>query len=238
MSESKIPAPLKIIVVAALLAAARSAYGSGDLLAYMGIAYYLVCITALVVDHPRTGWLLLFAVAVHAVLTSYAVWRWQALGIIPCHFCLLAAGFALLAAVIYHRPRLAALPLALMVAVWWAWPLVFVDRSAPSPPPAIESTGDQQPGLQQTEQRSAETGPESKTIAEPEKTVNKSTAGKKPVKAAEEPKPTAVEPASPGPASKEQPDIKPSTSQPAAPPADNQEPEKPSSPPPKPSAGG
>lgn len=120
------------LTVIALLGAIYAANGSGDLLAYMGIAYYILCIIALLTNYQRAGLMLWAAVGVHIGLTGFALWRWQAMGIIPCHYCLLAAGCALVAAVFYARPKLVVFPLILMVSVACAWPYVFEAKNSPA----------------------------------------------------------------------------------------------------------
>lgn len=136
----------RILAVLALIAAIGAAFGSGDLLAYIGIAFYLLCIAALFMKHPQAHLLLWTAVGVHTILVSFSLWRWQALGVTPCHFCFLAAGSALVAAVVYYQPRLALVPLGLMLAVGFSWSALFGSNEANSPlQPAIEAAGSMAP---------------------------------------------------------------------------------------------
>ena len=138
MMKLKLLMDRRALVLLALAAAAVSAAGRGNALAYLGMTYYFVCAVAVFRSDRRAGYLLWLAVAVHLTLVAYSVWRWQALAIIPCHFCMAAAGFALLAATAWYRRPLVVLPALLMISVWLAWPLVF----------AAEQPQSNQPGSQ------------------------------------------------------------------------------------------
>jgi len=119
----------RIIVLAALAGAVIAANGRANALAYTGIAYYLICAVAVLLNHRLTSLLLWSAVLVHAALTGYLIWEWLTTGATPCFYCLGAAGFALLAAVAWWKTPAALLPAILMATVWFAWPLIF---NAPS----------------------------------------------------------------------------------------------------------
>ncbi|MHB8158716.1 MAG: hypothetical protein ACYDEQ_15250, partial [Desulfocucumaceae bacterium] len=111
----------RVLVILALAGAITAAYGSGNYLSYAGISYYIVCIIAVLLNYQRSNLLLWAAVGFHALLTGYAVWRWQAAGIAPCSYCLTAAGLALVAAVAHYRPKLAIAPIILMMVIWYGW---------------------------------------------------------------------------------------------------------------------
>ncbi|NPV89515.1 MAG: hypothetical protein HPY50_01910 [Firmicutes bacterium] len=146
------------LAILALVGAIIASYNAGNILAYTGIAYYILCIVALLMNYTRANLLLWAAVGVHVGLTSYAFWRWQALGIIPCHFCLMAAGFALAAAVVYYRPKLAVLPLALMLVVGYTWPYIF----------AVENNQDSRLGNQAVESIDSVKSNDQKTEVNPQ----------------------------------------------------------------------
>jgi len=115
----------RIIVLLALVGAIVAAYYKGNALAYLGILYYSICAVAVVFNYSRTGLLLWTAVAVHFVLISYMFWNWTFSSIVPCRYCMAAAGFALLAATVWHKKNLAVLPAVLMVVIWYWWPTIF-----------------------------------------------------------------------------------------------------------------
>jgi hypothetical protein len=83
----------KIFALLALVAAIVAARGAGNYLAYAGVSYYLICIIAILLRFRRAGCLLWFAVGVHVLLTGWSLWSWHTELIIPCHYCLWAAGF-------------------------------------------------------------------------------------------------------------------------------------------------
>lgn len=139
MAKLKFLMDRRILVLIALAAAAYAAAGRGNTLAYIGMVYYFLCAIAVFRNDPRAAYLLWAAVAVHLALVVYSVWKWQIMSVIPCHFCMAAAGFALLAATAWSSMRLAILPAILMVGVWFAWPLAF----AIEPLPVLDQTGSQ-----------------------------------------------------------------------------------------------
>jgi len=63
----------KIIVLAALAGAVIAANGRANALAYLGMAYYLICAVAVVLNHRQTSLLLWSAVLVHTALTGYLI---------------------------------------------------------------------------------------------------------------------------------------------------------------------
>lgn len=148
--DSKISLLLnKILVLMALAGACWAAYERGNVLAYIGIAYYVICAGAVLLNHRRTSLLLWLAVLVHVSLTGYMLLDWQINGLIPCYYCVAAAGFALLAAVAWWKTPVVLLPALLMVAVWYAWPMIFypqTDQNDTGKPktvkPAIQETTD------------------------------------------------------------------------------------------------
>jgi len=113
------------IVLAALTGAVIAANGRANALAYLGMAYYLICAVAVVRNHRQTSLLLWSAVVVHTALTGYLIWSWLTSGAMPCYYCMAAAGFALLAAVAWWKTPAALVPALLMATVWFAWPLIF-----------------------------------------------------------------------------------------------------------------
>ena len=131
----------KIFALLALVAAIVAARGAGNYLAYAGVSYYLICIIAILLRFRRAGCLLWFAVGVHVLLTGWSLWSWHTELIIPCHYCLWAAGFVLLAATAFYRLPAAVLPVLLMVGVSAAWPYAFGDKVLDEiNPPAGEAT--------------------------------------------------------------------------------------------------
>ncbi|WP_161821773.1 hypothetical protein [Sporotomaculum syntrophicum] len=122
----------KLVVIAALAGAIIAAYERGNNLAYIGIAFYTVCAIAVLISHRRTSLLLWFAVLVHLFLVIYIIWDWQSNEIIPCIYCIAAAGFALLAAVAWWKTPVAVLPAILIVALWYTWPMIFYAQPAHS----------------------------------------------------------------------------------------------------------
>ncbi len=122
----------KLVVIAALVGAIIAAYDKGNNLAYLGIAFYTVCAIAVLISHRRTSLLLWFAVVVHVLLFIYIIWDWQSNEIIPCIYCVAAAGFALLAAVAWWKTPVSVLPALLIVAFWYTWPMIFYAHPAHS----------------------------------------------------------------------------------------------------------
>ena len=115
----------RYLALLALCVAAYAAYSAGNYLSYVGIAYYLLCAAALVKNHPKAPLMLWTGVGAHIFLTGYALWLWQSEKIIPCHYCLAAAGFVLMAATVMYRLPLVILPAVLIAGVWIAWPWIF-----------------------------------------------------------------------------------------------------------------
>jgi hypothetical protein len=115
----------QLLVLAALVGAIIAAYGKGNTLAYIGIAFYAICAVAVIINQRRTSLLLWFAVLAHAALIGYMVWDWQINGIIPCSHCTAAAGFSLFAAVAWWKTPLALLPAVLMIVIWYEWSIIF-----------------------------------------------------------------------------------------------------------------
>jgi hypothetical protein len=115
----------KILALIALAGASIMAYNAGNYLSKAGVVYYTICAIALLLNYRRANLLLWAAVGGHAVLVGYSLWQWQAAQVIPCIYCFGAAGFALLAAVVYTRPAAAVVPVVLIAAAWFAWPYVF-----------------------------------------------------------------------------------------------------------------
>lgn len=87
------------------------AYQVDNTLAWAGIVYYLICIAAIVFRYSGAKYVAWGAVGFHVDMVSYALWNWQTAGVRPCHFCFIAAGLALLAAVALQRLPLAVWPL-------------------------------------------------------------------------------------------------------------------------------
>ncbi|MEN6349870.1 MAG: hypothetical protein ABFD08_10800 [Syntrophomonas sp.] len=115
----------RILVFLALMGAITAAYFKGNALAYLGILYYSICAIAVLFNYHRTNLLLWGAVAVHCVLVGYILWNWTFSSIVPCRYCMTAAGFALLAAITWQKKSLAVLPVILMLVVWYWWPTIF-----------------------------------------------------------------------------------------------------------------
>jgi hypothetical protein len=132
MTKFKLLMNRRLLVLLALVAAAIAAAGRGDTLAHIGMAYYLLCAISVFRNDQRSGYLLWAAVGVHLMLVGYSAWRWQTLAIIPCPYCMSAAGFALIAATAWSKIRIAFLPVLLMLGAWYAWPLAFA-YSGPLP---------------------------------------------------------------------------------------------------------
>jgi len=108
----------------ALMGAVAVAYAKGNVLAYVGIAFYVVCAVAVLSGYRRTKLLLWAAVAAHGGLFVYAMCSWAVEGIAPCRYCLTAAGLTTLAAVAWWKKPLAVVPAVLVIAIWFCWPLV------------------------------------------------------------------------------------------------------------------
>jgi len=144
----------KILALLALVAAIVAAQGAGNIIAYIGIGYYVVCIIAILLRFRWAGGMLWLAVGAHVLLTGWALWNWYTELIIPCHYCLWAAGFVLLAATAFYRLPAAVLPVLLMVAVSAAWPYAFGDKVLDEINPSageatiepVSAPGDNQPG--------------------------------------------------------------------------------------------
>lgn len=117
----------RLLAVLALIGAIGAAYGAYSILTWPGIAYYTICIAALLfVRDPKVTYLLWFAVVFHAVVTvAYPLWLWHTQQIIPCIYCFAAFCFALIAAMIMYRLPVAVLPVLLMAGMLYAWPYAF-----------------------------------------------------------------------------------------------------------------
>ncbi len=194
----------KIFALLALVAAIVAARGAGNYLAYAGVSYYLVCMLAILLRFRWAPYLLWFAVGVHVFLTGWSLWSWHTELIIPCHYCLWAAGFVLLAATAFYRLPAAVLPVLLMVGVWAAWPYAFGDKVLDEiNPPAgetiqpVSAPGDNQPGEKDDTLQAGES-PEGGLPAEPEDSAAVNPA---PAKASPAIKPAAAvsQPPQPGP---------------------------------------
>jgi hypothetical protein len=142
----------KILALLALAAAATSAYGAVNYIAYGGITYYTICAIAILFNYRRAALMLWAAVGVHAVLVSYALWSWQTAGAHLCPYCFGAAGFALLAATVFTRLPAAILPVILITGVWLAWPHVFVKSHAGASQQPVSETQIQTPVTQPASQ--------------------------------------------------------------------------------------
>ncbi len=119
----------RLLVLSALAGAIIAAIGKSNNLAYIGSSFYIICAIAVFINYRRTSILLWLAVLVHAALTGYLIWQWQNAGVIPCNYCLAAAGFTLLAAVAWWKTPIAFLPAVLMAAIWFGWPMIFYPQS-------------------------------------------------------------------------------------------------------------
>lgn len=126
--SSKKPDARKILALIALAGASAMAYGAGNYLSYVGIAFYAVCAAAIFLNYRRAGLLLWAAVGAHILLAGYSLWNWQTAQVAPCSYCFGAAGFALLAASAYTRPAVALTPVFLIAVTWYAWPYLFADN--------------------------------------------------------------------------------------------------------------
>jgi hypothetical protein len=114
----------RLVPLVALMGAAAAAYAKGNVLAYVGIAYYVACASAILSGCRGTKWLLWAAVAVHCALFVYAMCNWAVEGITPCRYCLTAAGLTTLATLAWWRKPLAVVPAVLVIAIWCCWPAV------------------------------------------------------------------------------------------------------------------
>lgn len=142
----------KILALIALAAAAITAYGAVNYIAYGGITYYTICAIAILFNYRRASLMLWAAVGVHAVLVSYALLSWQTAGAHLCPYCFGAAGFALLAATVFTRLPAAILPVILITGVWFAWPHVFVKSHAGASQQPVSETQSQTSGTQPASQ--------------------------------------------------------------------------------------
>ena len=195
----------KILALLALVAAIVAAQGAGNIIAYIGIGYYVVCIIAILLRFRWAGGMLWLAVGAHVLLTGWALWNWYTELIIPCHYCLWAAGFVLLAATAFYRLPAAVLPVLLMVAVSAAWPYAFGDKVLDEINPSageatiepVSAPGDNQPG-EEDDTLPAGENPAMGLPAGPEGsgTANPAPAGTSP---AAQPAPAASQPSPPEP---------------------------------------
>lgn len=142
----------KITALIALAGASAMAYGAGNYLSYIGIAFYVVCAAAILSNCSRAGLLLWTAVGVHAVLVGYGLWDWKSANTVPCIYCFGAAGFALFAASAYSRLAAAVAPVFLIAVTWYAWPYLFTDNGQAGVP-------------RQTQTRTTEQQTENKPVA-------------------------------------------------------------------------
>lgn len=115
----------RLPVLLALAGAIAAAGAKGNALAILGILYYALCAAAVWRRDPRAFYLLWLAVAIHSFLALYLIWRLLTSFAIPCHFCMLAAGFAFLAATAWTNIRWTMLPAVLLLGGWLAWPYAF-----------------------------------------------------------------------------------------------------------------
>lgn len=148
----------KIIALIALAGASAMAYGAGNYLSYVGVAYYFICAAAILLNFSRAGLLLWAAVGAHMLLTAYSVWNWQAAGIIPCQYCFGAAGFVLIAATALYRLPAVILPVLLVTCAWYAWPFMFSDNGQAG---VIQQQTQSQTTEQQAADQAVEARPES-----------------------------------------------------------------------------
>lgn len=125
---SKLVYPQKLVGSLCIAGAVVSAYNVGDYISWTGIIYYFVCLLALIRDHPRVKLLLWGAVAAHAALVGYSIWRWLYLGIEPCPYCFASAGLMLVAATAQTKLPAAILPAMLIIVAAYAWPSLFAPR--------------------------------------------------------------------------------------------------------------
>ncbi len=156
----------KIIALIALAGASAMAYGAGNYLSYVGVAYYVICAAAILLNFSRAGLLLWAAAGAHILLAVYSVWNWQAAGIIPCQYCFGAAGFVLIAATALYRLPAVILPVLLMTAVWLAWPSMLSNngQTGVNQRQTKSQTIEQQALDQPVEARTESTGESGKTV--------------------------------------------------------------------------
>ncbi|MDD4169103.1 MAG: hypothetical protein PHD36_02365 [Desulfotomaculaceae bacterium] len=115
----------RVLAVLALSGAIASAQYVGNMLAWAGITYYLICIAAIIFKHPWARYITWAAVGFHIVLVSYSLWNWFTASIPPCQYCFIAAGLAFFAATALQKVPMAVFPVILMTAVWLSWPYAF-----------------------------------------------------------------------------------------------------------------
>ena len=114
----------KLLAIIALCIASVAAYFAGGPLAVLGDIFYLCCIVAIYKDFSKVRLMLWFAVGVQALFVGYMVYDMQVNNVIPCPYCLITAGWVLIAAVVQFRATVIVLPLTMMVLVWYAWPWI------------------------------------------------------------------------------------------------------------------
>jgi len=128
----------RVLAILALGGAIYNAYGAWSTLTWPGIAWYSLCILALIfVRDPRVVFLLWFAVAAHILFSGYQLWRWQALQVRPCIYCFAAAWCALTAALVMYRPMLATIPPLLLAGMIYAWSDIFPPKQRAQAAPAV-----------------------------------------------------------------------------------------------------
>lgn len=175
----------KILVLSLLAISSASAYYVGDLLSWMGIAYYFACALAELRGYRKAHLMLWAAVGAHAALTGYSLHNWYIEGIEPCPYCFAAAGCILIAAAARTRLKAAVYPAVLVLAVGYSWPWLF----ASSVPAA-----DYLPPVQKLQTRPAEAKTENIKSPVP---AGKDRAETQPAQAAPVP-PAAITPAESG----------------------------------------
>lgn len=193
----------KYPVILLLAGAIVSANYVGDLLAWTGILYYLICIAAILMNYRKAYMMLWAAVGVHVVLVGQSLWNWYYMDIEPCPYCFAAAGLILVAATAFTRMSVAVLPLILMFAVGYAWPWLFAPKI-----PIIQYA----PQIQETLSKPTDTQLKSITSDQ----ARESEAGNQPVDIVNS-QPTAVSPAetstelnqNPGPAVEKEAPVRP-----------------------------
>lgn len=130
-----------VLAVLALSGAIVSAHYVGNVLAWAGIIYYLVCIGAIAFKHHWAKYIIWGAVGFHVVLVSYSLWLWFTAGTLPCAYCFICAGLVLLAATALQKTPMAVLPMLLIIAVWLSWPYAFaMDDYNISPPNGVTAS--------------------------------------------------------------------------------------------------
>ncbi|MDD3652981.1 MAG: hypothetical protein PHO01_02165 [Desulfotomaculaceae bacterium] len=116
----------RLLAVLVLAGAIYAAYNASGILTWLGVAYYIFCIAALLLfKHPRVRLLLWFAVFAHTLLVGYSLWEWKTEQVIPCLYCFSAAFLALIAAILLYRLPVAIVPVIFFAGMLYAWPYAF-----------------------------------------------------------------------------------------------------------------